>query len=442
MPMPCPPLPSPAFARPAACAAVLAALATFAGPLSATPLRVATWNLGWHVSQAETARWIAQCSQHFVKNAETGVWEVTASGTPGASVGWQVDDRRPTLQGVDLAVMPPCGVYRDPSRVGIAVTPRAWAQRNDQIARVLQTQVKADVIAFQEVSGVAAVREALGPAAADYEVCSFDGRYKIQRLALAWRKTLGPAVGGCQVFHELSLPHLPLRDQVRPGLAVTLQVAGQKIRFMTLHLKSACVSPLNRGQLDADSGPADPCPILQQQVAPLEAVIEGLHAGVDHVVVLGDFNRNLAHEAARVPGAEAVRSDGSTDLTGPLPPGVRTRNLLLEVNDAQPPASRLALLAPTCPGPTPVSGACDAARTRLLEAEERRVLSEPSGLGCRNATGLVHMLVSHELAGRVSSARKVALGPLGRALLPRPPQQPDPLLAVSDHCPQVAEIRL
>lgn len=420
----------------------LAALATVATPAVGATLRVATWNLGWHVSQAETAPWIAQCGKHFAKNADTGIWEVASAQTAGASIGWQVDDRRPTLQGVDLAVMPPCGVYRDPSRVGIAVTPGAWAKRNEQIAQVLHDRVKPDVIAFQEVSGVAAVREALGPAGTDYEVCSFDGRYKIQRLAFAWRKSLGPALGGCQVFHELSLPQLPPRDQVRPGLAVTLQVAGQRVRFLTLHLKSACVSPLNRGQLDGATGPTDPCPILQQQVAPLEAIVEGLPVGVDHVVVLGDFNRNLAHEAARVPGAEPVRSDGRTDLGRPLPPGVRTRNLLLEVNDAQPPASRLVLLAPACNGAAAVSVACEAARTRLLDADERRALSEATGLGCRNATGLVHILVSERLASRVVAASKVPLGPLGRALLPRPPQQPEPLLSVSDHCPQVVQIDL
>jgi endonuclease/exonuclease/phosphatase family metal-dependent hydrolase len=422
--------------------AVFAAAALLAGPAAAATLRVATWNLGWHVSQAETGPWIAQCSKHFAKNSATGIWELASPQSAGASIGWQVDDRRPTLQGVDLAVMPPCGVYRDPSRVGIAVTPGAWAKRNEQIARVLQDQVQADVIAFQEVSGVAAVREALGPAAAGYEVCSFDGRYKIQRLAFAWRKSLGPALGGCQVFHELSLPHLPARDQVRPGLALTLQVAGQKIRFLTLHLKSSCVSPLNRGQLDGDTGPTDPCPVLQQQVAPLEAIVESLPVGVDHVVVLGDFNRNLAHEAAGVPGAEPVRSDGSTDLRRPLPAGVRTRNLLLEVNDAQPPASRLMLLAPTCSGPAAVSAACDAARTRLLDAEERRTLAAPTGLGCRNASGLVFLLASERLAPRVVSARKVPLGPLGGARLPDPPEKPEPLLAVSDHCPQVVQFSL
>ncbi|MBL8223443.1 MAG: hypothetical protein JNL62_29695, partial [Bryobacterales bacterium] len=49
----------------------------------------------------------------------------------------------------------------------------------------------------------AAVREALGPAAADYVVCSYSG-YKVQRLAFAWRKSLGASIRPCQDFRELS----------------------------------------------------------------------------------------------------------------------------------------------------------------------------------------------------------------------------------------------
>lgn len=419
----------------------LIALALAAGPVSAATLRVATWNLGWHVSQAEVGPWIAQCGKSYAKNPQTGTWEVVSPQAPGARTGWEVDESRPVLEGVDLAVMPPCGVYRSSSRVGIAVTPAAWAKRNEQLAKVLRDQVKADVIAFQEVSGAAAVREALGPAAADYEVCSFSG-YKVQRLAFAWRKSLGASVGPCQDVRELSLPHLPPKDQVRPGLTVTLQVAGKKVRFLTLHLKSSCVSPLDRGKLDGNAGPDDPCPILQQQVSPLEAVLEGLPVGVDHVIVLGDFNRNLGHEAARVKGAEPVRSDGGTNLAQPRPAAVVTRNLLMEVNDGQPAASLLSLLAPTCPGTPDVEAACETAKTRLLTGDERRTLTDRGGLGCRNPVGLDHILVSAGLAKAVTATAKVPLGNLGRALPPRPPQNPDPLLAVSDHCPLVADIDL
>jgi endonuclease/exonuclease/phosphatase family metal-dependent hydrolase len=407
----------------------------------ASTLKVATWNLGWHVSQAELPQWIEQCSKSFAKNSQTGVWEVVAPQTAGAKVGWSVDESRPSLEGVDLTVMPPCGVYRSPSRAGIAVTPAAWAKRNEQITKVLRDGVKADVIAFQEVSGVAAVRDALGAAAADYEVCSFAG-YKVQRLAFAWRKSLGTAIDPCRDVRELSLPHLPVKDQVRPGLTLTLQVGGKRVRFMTVHLKSSCVSPLDRGQLDGNSGPRDPCPVLQQQVAPLEAAIEDLPKGVDHVIVLGDFNRNLGHEAAKVKGAEPVRSDGTTNLAAPRSASVLTRNLLMEVNDAQPAASRLTLLQPMCKGSAEVSAACEAVKSRLLTTEERRVLSDRSGLGCRNPVGLDHVLVSAGLAQAVMTTTKVSLGNLGRSLSARLPEYPEPLLAVSDHCPLVVEIDL
>ena len=422
-----------------------AALATIMSPpASATSLRVATWNLGWHVSQAELGPWIAQCGKSYAKNQATGVWEVVPAQTSSAQIGWEIDESRAQLEGVDLAVTPPCGVYRSPSRAGIAVTAAAWAKRNEQISAVLRDSVKADVIAFQEVSGVAAVREALGAAVGDYEVCSFEPRYKIQRLAFAWKRSLGPAVGPCQDFRELSLPQLTPKDQVRPGFDVTLQVAGKKVRFLTLHLKSACVSPLHRGRgrLDANSGANDPCPVLQQQVDPLEAILEDLPKGVDHVVVLGDFNRNLGHEAARVTGAEPVRSDGSTNLAKPRSAGVATRNLLAEVNDGQPAVSTFVLLSPTCAESGELAAACDRAKTQVLGAEERRVLTDRTGLGCRNPIGLDHILVSDELSKAVLSTTKVPLGNFGRSLSAKPPKNPEPLLAVSDHGPLVAEIDL
>jgi len=424
-----------------AISACLLASAGTSTSAQAVPLRVATWNLGWHVSQAELAPWIAQCGKSFVKNAQTSTWEVVEAATPGARIGWEIDENRAMLEGVDLAAMPPCGVYRSPSRAGIAVTPAAWAKRNEQISKVLRDDVNADVIAFQEVSGVAAVRDALGAASADYEVCSFSG-YKVQRLAFAWRKALGSTLNACQEIRELSLPHLPLKEQVRPGLVLTLQVGDKRVRFMTLHLKSSCVSPLDRGQLDGNKGPNDACPILQQQIAPLESAIESLSKGVNHVIVLGDFNRNLNHEAAKVPGAEPVRSDGSTDLAASKPATVLTRNLLLEVNDAQPLSSSLFLVPATCRGSQQVTAACEAAKSRLLNSEERRVLSDRSGLGCRNPVGLDHVLVSDGLFKAGAGASKVPLGNLGRSLSARPPEHPEPLLAVSDHCPLVAEVRL
>jgi len=404
------------------------------------PLRIATWNLGWHVSQQELSPWIAQCSRTYARDAQ-GVWRLVAAGTPQARRGWDIEESRATLEGVDLSVMPPCGVYLTPAFQGIEVTANAYARRVAQVARVLAADVRPDVIAFQEVSGSQAVREALGPASADYHVCSFDGAYKVQRLAFAWKKTLGAAAQACTDLPALSLPALPPERRVRPGYAVTLELGGRRVRFLTLHLKSGCVTPLEKDRLDGNQGRDDPCPVLQKQVAPLEQAWEQLADGVDGFVVLGDFNRNLWHEAGRVAGAEAVRSDGQTDLALPRPAGVATRNLLAEVNDGSPAASRAVLLEATCPGTREVAAACAAARTVRLDNAQRALLASPAGLGCRNAVGLDHVLVSQSLAASVVGAAKVPLGTGGRSLGPRPPQFPEPLLAVSDHCPLVFEIK-
>jgi hypothetical protein len=123
-----------------------------------------------------------------------------------------------------------------------------------------------------------------------------------------------------------------------------LRVHGQLIRFMTLHLKAGCVSPLDRGKLDANSGPNDPCPVLHQQLSPLEAGFETLEAGGVSFIVIGDFNRNLWHELHEVAGAKAVRSDGNTDLTQALPANVLTQNLYREINDGVPATSKATLL--------------------------------------------------------------------------------------------------
>jgi hypothetical protein len=61
-----------------------------------------------------------------------------------------------------------------------------------------------------------------------------------------------------------------------------------------------CASPL-----DGNSGKDDPCPVLQQQVQPLEDALEKLGAGNTSFVFIGDFNRNMWHEAIEVVGAKA-----------------------------------------------------------------------------------------------------------------------------------------
>lgn len=421
-----------------ATAASLLLLPPLASATDTAPLRIASWNLGWHVSLAEQPNWAAQCSKHYARDEADGIWKPVAAGTPGALPGWDVRESRAQLQGVDLSVMPPCGVYQGVNREGLVVTRGALAARNERLARLIADEIRPDVMAFQEVSGTAAVREALGARAQDFHVCSFDGRYKVQRLAFAWRKSLGE--GRCEFDAGLVLDHLPAAEQLRPALTLSLNLQGQVLRFMTLHLKSGCVTPLDgRGRLDQDQGTErgikDPCPVLQQQVAPLEAMVERLGDGAAGFVVLGDFNRNLWHELRGADGARPVRSDGSTDLTTPLPAGVKTQNLFREVFDGKPLAA--ALLPLDCGGAAN-NALCERSKSEAVPRRELAPLA--ATLGCRNPVGLDHFVVSASLAGKAGQARKVALGTEGASRAASAGES-EPVLGLSDHCPIVMELQ-
>lgn len=423
-------------------AATLLAI-TATTPAAAQAVRVASWNLGWHVSTAELPAWLAQCGKSYQKSASDGVWRVVPEGTAGATVGWFIKESRSQLEGVDLSKMPPCGVYEGADRTKLAVTPGAWAERNRQIAQILEKDVRADVIAFQEVSGVAAVREALGAASDRFNVCSFEPRFKVQRLAFAWRKELG--AGECRTEDAMTLPTVADKDQVRPGLVLTLKTGDKRTSFMTVHLKSSCVSPLDgRGRLDQDRTNerfTDPCPVLQQQVAPIEAAVEKLAAGADQFIVLGDFNRNLWHEANELEGAKAVRSDGSTDLAKPLPAGVKTQSLYKEVFDGEPANTRASLVSLECKLDAKLAGLCERSKTEALKRDEMAPLGDASGLGCRNAIGLDHFVVAEKLKSKVSGAQKVGIGALGESAV-APAGKTDPVLGASDHCPIVMSVDL
>ena len=422
------------------CFLTAALLASVASLAQAQSLQVASWNLGWHVSLAEHAAWAGQCGRPYLRDNADGIWKPVTAGTAGATTGWQIQEPRAKVQGVDLSVMPPCGVYQAADRSVVPVTAATLDERNVRISALLAKSINADVIAFQEVSGVAAVQEALGRRALDYHVCSFDGQYKVQRLAFAWRKTLGgdPRTA-CAVEGEMSLPHLPVGERVRPGLVLRLNLDGKQWRFMTVHLKAGCVAPQgNRGRLDQNTGPNDPCPVLQQQVVPLEAAFERLATGADYFVVLGDFNRNLWLEANAIDGAKPVRSDGSTDLSLTLPASVKTQNLLREINDGEPPASLATLVSVRCDLAPDLAVVCERSKTEVLRREVQEPLGAATALGCRNAVGLDHFLVSKSLANTVSDAHKVALGADGQTLAANAyaPAQ----LAVSDHCPIVMRV--
>ncbi|NYG34798.1 endonuclease/exonuclease/phosphatase family protein [Sphaerotilus montanus] len=398
-----------------------------AGAASAADVTVATWNLGWHLDAPLATRWIAACGQKFSKSAD-GLWRPDAAGP---KTGWQLRWGRDAKIEWDIGQLPPCDVWQSRFKP-VPVTEAALAKRRQQIAEVLATKVNADVIAFQEVSSVQAVREVLPDGGRDYEVCGFTS-HKVQRLAFAWKRKVASAVGSCEVYAPLALPDRPVKEQPRPGLSVTLRIGGHVTRFMTVHLKSSCVSPLEggggtRGQLASDD---KACSVLQAQLQPLETWLQERSQGVDAVVMLGDFNRNIAHEAS-LPANTPVRSQG------------RSTNLWREVNDGVPAASLLTALDTACPLDATSAALCKDAKSRVLDKPEMAQLTDAKALGCRNPIGLDHIAVrlpAGAAAGAVPVAEKVALGFLGRTL-EASDKRPEPLLAVSDHCPLRARLSL
>lgn len=400
------------------------------GTAVAAPLRVATWNLGWHMDTALATQWMNTCGQPFARTGAEGRWRPDPAGT---ETGWSLRWGREAPIEWDIGQLPPCDVYQAGGRI-VPVTPQAYATRQRQIREILGSAVKADVLALQEVSGRASVLEVLPEGGAGHHVCSYEG-HKVQRLAFAWSKSLGPAVS-CEVHWPLSLPSREAKEQPRPGLALTLRIEGRLVRFLTVHLKSSCVSPLDerreqgRGQLDSDE---PNCQLLQAQVPALEAWVEAQSVGVSALVVLGDFNRNLQHEQ-REAASQPVRSQGAP--TDPHRPGNRVRNLWRELNDGMPASSRLVLLETACPGDAAVQGLCERAKSQALSRPELQQLGDTGALGCRNPVGLDHIAVSPWVKAGVVT--KVAVGLMGRT---SPARENRPaLLAVSDHCPLAAEL--
>lgn len=53
------------------------------GPAAARDLKVASWNLGWHMSKAEAAQWIRDCGNKLVG----AIFERANKAGLGAQVG-------------------------------------------------------------------------------------------------------------------------------------------------------------------------------------------------------------------------------------------------------------------------------------------------------------------------------------------------------------------
>ncbi|MER8548852.1 endonuclease/exonuclease/phosphatase family protein [Mesorhizobium sp. M0208] len=401
---------------------------SLAGAAAARDISIATWNLGWHMDRATVTDWIEACTATYELDPATKRYR--PSTQIGAQFGWDINAF--DIEGWDAARFPVCDVYgANKQGVGFAtvrVTLAAYEQRRTQIQNFIANSVPADIIAFQEVSGKEAVLEVLPNGAADWEVCSFT-TFKVQRLAIAWKRSLGSQIA-CATEDPLTLKDVrPPKDQPRPGLSLAIDIGGTRLQVLNVHLKSSCVSPIGGNPL---AGDASACQILHDQIVPLETWIDRETAVTDKTILLGDFNRNLWHE---LEDSRAVRSDGS-DPTTPLPAGVRVSSLFEEVIDGKPASSAFTMLKELCPLNEVGKLLCGMGETRALDTPEVDVLRFHNYLGCRNPIGLDHILLGPGLVPR-GDATHTSIGRLGGSRHPNK-DNPEPLLGIADHCPLIA----
>lgn len=170
------------------------------------------------------------------------------------------------------------------------------------------------------------------------------------------------------------------------------------------------------------------------KVAPVEDWLEARTTGGIKTILLGDFNRNLWHELR---DATPVRSDNG-DPTGDLAGSVKANSLIEEVNDGVPASSYLTMLTENCPVSAVAELVCRQGETRKLEQAEDDLLGSKTYLGCRNATGLDHILISSGLVAQ-GEATHVSIGQLGGSSH-KNASNPEPSLGIADHCPLMAKL--
>jgi endonuclease/exonuclease/phosphatase family metal-dependent hydrolase len=144
----------------------------------------------------------------------------------------------------------------------------------ERLARYAR-RLDADIVAVQEVDGVAALRRVFDEAEYDYQVARQNG---IQLTGFAYRKRLN-------VTRNPDLDALDVGG-VRTGTDLSINLGGQNLRLLNVHLKSGCF----KGAL---TGAGTACSKLNAQLPKLEAWVAARSQAHEAFLILGDFNRRL-----------------------------------------------------------------------------------------------------------------------------------------------------
>lgn len=379
-----------------ACAPWFLCLLSAAALAQPVRLNVASFNVGWWVSNAEFGQLVAQCSapdRNWCDPRDSAQCQPTAKGLPPCNA--YAEYHRPVSGGAPVPVVVP--------------TPTYWEAKRQAIEQTLRS-IRPDVIAFQEISGEQAARAVFGSAHDQYAYCTSTDRDpqnpQAQRLVIAVRKSAF-AIASCQTDQALAVEDVQSPGHfTRPGLIADLSGPAGRLKVANLHLKSGCASPAGDPRFDfrgayLDSTENKNCPTLRKQVEPLERLIERETATGSNFVLLGDFNRKLDLELDRKAGD--VRAGGGSAQGIPAP-AVAVRLLWPEVNDRDPAGSELMLL--------------------------RR---EPRASECAANEGLDHIAMSQNLAAANAGvrSREVDMARFAGGMVP-----------ASDHCPLAVQISL
>lgn len=325
-----------------------------------TSLKVVTFNLAWAGTQAQYTGAFEVC--------EKTQWCDTR---PPKVATYKLLQDRDICEAVTLAAWgskgkrlaaPPCNAYDFAQVFGIKTLERKNALLGSTIKKLVTLNGTTDptsVLAFQEVSSAAALKEIFGVSlAADFHFCEAPSTQGFQNVAFAWHKSLGGSPSeSCK--EELPLAVSEGDRKLRPGLQLNLNIGTRVLSLLNLHLKSSCANAIPSERYPArlltdNNDPA--CRALSRQVKPLEDWIEKVSGLTPYFVVLGDFNRRIDEELLlnSLIGDDKPFGSVRTDKTSPSSPHTvrakkpkpedeisTTRFLWQELSDSTPAATAL-----------------------------------------------------------------------------------------------------
>lgn len=162
-------------------------------------------------------------------------------------------------------------------------------------------RLDADVIALQEVDGPEAARLVFP----GYSFC-FTGRRALQNTGFAIRP-------GVQHRCGADARGISLDDTLRRGAELVLfPGTANELRLLSIHLKSGCArEPLDSGR--------DACTDLARQTVALASWVDSQARQGRRFAILGDFNRDLLHEAQGTAPPRQIRQIWTTIDDGDPP---------------------------------------------------------------------------------------------------------------------------